>query len=34
MGFTVSNDGDDEVVVLMIVLVWMRDFLFCFHAIM
>lgn len=26
MGFTDSNDGDDEVLVLMIVLVWNSDF--------
>lgn len=26
MGFTDSNDGDDEVLVLMIVLVWRDDF--------
>lgn len=26
MGFTDSNDGDDEVLVLMIVLVWRSDF--------
>lgn len=32
MGFTDSNDGDDEVLALMIVLVWRGDFSLSYEA--